>query len=273
MLSKADMARIRALHRATERRAEGLFIAEGLKLVRDMLGRFACELLVLSEAAERDLAPLLERLPKGERPRRLEVVSVGFDFGRISSHSTPQPALALFHLPQRQGAEPYARRGLSLLLDNVQDPGNVGTIIRTANWYGVEHLLLSEGCADAFSPKVVQATMGALSEVQVTRLERVTDFLTAYDGAVYGTFLDGADIYTEATLPAPETPALLIMGSEGRGISAEVEPYVTHRLFIPPHRAGIATESLNVGVATAICLSEFRRAAHIPARHSPSISL
>lgn len=263
MLTKAEIARIRGLHKSAERRQVGLFIAEGVKLVRDMLGRFACDTLVVSTSVMQTLRPVLEGIAPTFRPRHIYEEAEGFAFERISTQRTPQPALAVFHIPKSEVADLHQYSGLILLLDNVQDPGNMGTIIRSANWFGVQHLILTEGCADPFSPKVVQATMGALSEVQITRLDApATEFLSAYRGRVYGTFLDGANIYTEGNLPCSSTPALLIMGNEGQGISPKLEPYITHRLLIPPHKAGIATESLNVGIATAICLSEFSRSTH-----------
>lgn len=270
MLSKADITRIRGLQKSTERKRQGLFVCEGFKLVRDMLGHFVCDTLVASSTLLRELTPILKSLTNAYRPHQIKEVADNFAFERISSLSTPQPILALFRIPEYSNKSLGSYQGLAIMLDNVQDPGNVGTIIRTANWFGVEHLILSEGCADAFSPKVVQASMGALAEVKITRLETASkDFLESYTGKIYGTFLDGTNIYTEASLSEP-TPALLIMGNEGNGIGRELEPYITHRLFIPPHRPNIATESLNVGIATAICLSEFRRAVYNTPLVAPS---
>lgn len=263
MLTKADITRIKALHRASERKEQRLFLCEGFKLVRDMLGYFSCEILIISQELYPLLQGTLTDLPTQYSPRRLEVVPENFAFHKISTLQTPQPIAALFEIPKASSADLLAQTGLIILLDNVQDPGNVGTIIRTANWFGVEHILLTEGSADPFSPKVVQASMGALSQVHVSRLEQsAADFLSSYQGKVYGTFLDGESIYTTPNLPKETEPALLVMGNEGNGIGIEVEPYITHRLLIPPHRADIATESLNVAIATAICLSELKRPTH-----------
>lgn len=262
MLSKADLSFIRALGKASERRASGLFVAEGSKLVHDMLGSFACAALVVSQAQWVYLEPRIQELEPQMRPQRVEIVPESFDFGRISSLRTPQPALALLYLPQLGSLEPLHRSSeLLLLLDGVQDPGNLGTILRTADWFGVRHVLLAPGSADAFSPKVVQASMGALCRVHTIRLEAGSaSFLSAYRGEVYGTFLDGTSLYTLPPSRSETGGRLLVMGNEGQGISPEVEHFVTQRVFIPPYAPeGMGSESLNVAIATAICLSELRR--------------
>jgi TrmH family RNA methyltransferase len=148
---------------------------------------------------------------------------------------------------------------LSLLLDEVQDPGNLGTIIRTADWFGVRDIFCLPGTADCFNPKVVQATMSALARVRVhyfASKDDVCTWLKAYKGPIYGTFLEGENIYATQL----QTPAVLVMGNEGRGVSSEVAALVTHKLLIPHFASdGQHVESLNVSVATAICLSELRR--------------
>lgn len=261
MLSKSDIAFIKSLHRASARREHGLFVAEGTKLVHDMLGYFRCQLLVASESAYSTLNARLADLPQRLHPRRTEQVTDGFPFERISALHTPQPLLALFELPEYSLESLSTEHDLALLLDEVQDPGNMGTIIRTANWFGVRHILLTEGCADAFSPKVVQASMGALSQVATVRLEQPTEhFLSSYSGRIYGTFLDGSDLYAPGTISNEDHPRLLIMGNEGKGIRSSLEAYITDRLYIPPYTPieELASESLNVAIATAICLSELR---------------
>ena len=148
-------------------------------------------------------------------------------------------------------------RQLVLALDGVQDPGNVGTILRVADWFGIEHVFCSPDTADAFAPKTVQATMGALSRVHVHYLE-LPEFLAALpDGVpVFGTFLDGDDMYA-----CPVSPhGVIVMGSEGNGISSAVEHHVNSRLFIPSWPSGrMTSESLNVAIATAVVCAEFRR--------------
>lgn len=258
MLTKAERKEIQSLQRSRERQRLGRFVCEGHKLVGDMLGAYVCELLVLDEEAYDLLRPRLDSLGAEMRPKRLEVVGRDFDFRTISSLTTPQPALAVFALPDdTEELEPS--RGLALYLDDVQDPGNVGTLIRTADWFGLEAVYLSSASADPYSPKVLQATMGAMSRLRVRRLGDVPSFLKQYKGEIIGTFLAGESLYA---LPAssPESPRLLVLGNEGQGISAEVASYVTKRITIPPYALGhTGSESLNVAIAGAICLSELRR--------------
>ncbi len=261
MLTKRDHDLIRSLSRARDRRATGLFVAEGIRLVQDMLGAFACEMLVADAEHHEALRSRLSALPVGFAPRRVEVVERGFDFGRISHQQTPQPVLALFALPEWGSADEYLPKlsGLTLLLDRVQDPGNVGTIIRTADWFGLRHILYTEGTADPFAPKVVQSTMGALARVALH--PTTPEALACYRGKVLGTFLDGESIYHVRALRSEAEPsAMLVMGNEGVGISPEVAHLVTHRLTIPClAQEGPGSESLNVAIATAICLSELTR--------------
>lgn len=258
MLSKADIKHITALHRAKERHRAGLFLAEGYKLVGDMLPAYRCKLLVLSSEAYELMREGLQELSPEFRPERVACVEANFDFRRISTQVSPQPVLALFHLPTPTAIQ-APESGLALLLDEVQDPGNVGTIIRTADWFGIRQVYLTSGCADAFAPKVLQATMGALSRVRVQRLSEVEDLLADFRGEVLGAFLEGESIYSLAK-PKYDNPCLLVVGNEGRGISAEVAGYISRRITIPaydPDNKG--SESLNVAVATAICLSELRK--------------
>ena len=151
----------------------------------------------------------------------------------------------------------------SLLLDNVQDPGNIGSILRTADWFGYRTVFTTEGTADPFSPKVVQATMGALARVKVTPVADIHSLLgqAHKDGvAILGTFLEGEDILAHHSTPLFSSPYLLIMGNEGQGISPSVAQYVTQRLTIPPSSPdGKQVESLNVAAATAIVLACLHR--------------
>lgn len=260
MLTKADIQSIKALSKASERRTSGLFVAEGVKLVRDMLGFFACSLLVIDEASSPQWQKQIASLSPEMRPKRTEILPNNFDFSRISGLKTPQPALALLQIPQYNPTDFFSSNTLMLYLDDVQDPGNLGTILRTADWFGVRDVVLSRGSADPFSPKVVQASMGALSRIRATRLAMPSaDFLSHYKGEIYGTFLNGTNLYEEDLSTPYNKGQMLVMGNEGNGISPEVEQYVGKRLCIPAHTIeGMATESLNVAVATAICLSELR---------------
>jgi RNA methyltransferase, trmH family len=186
-------------------------------------------------------------------------VPESFDWGRISSQRQPQPLLGVFALPQEDEGSPIAS-GVSLLLDRIQDPGNLGTIIRTADWFGIEHLYLAPGTADPFAPKVVQATMGALTRVKIHRLSDTVTFLKGFSGPRLGTFLGGEDLYTTELPTGKDEPVLLIMGNEGQGIHPDLELHIDRRITIPPYPAENShTESLNVAIATALLLGELRR--------------
>ena len=256
MLSKAEIKDIRSLHDAKGRSSQQRFIAEGIKLTGEMLGAFPCELLLADEETARSISRQLDKLPQALRPKRIEVVPESFDWGRVSSQRQPQPLLGVFALPQEDEGSPIAS-GVSLLLDRIQDPGNLGTIIRTADWFGIEHLYLAPGTADPFAPKVVQATMGALGRINLHYVDLCEALAKLpVETPIYGTFLDGSNIY-EQTL---ETKGLIIMGNEGQGIHPDLEPFIDRRLTIPPYPLEQAhTESLNVAIATALILGELRR--------------
>ena len=259
MLSKSELKDIRSLHEAKGRSAHRRFVAEGIKLTGEMLGAFPCELLLVGEAVALGVKEQLQRLPEGDCPQRLEVVPESFDWSRISSQRQPQPLLGVFTLPEEVATLPTPTSGISLLLDRVQDPGNLGTIIRTADWFGVENIYLAPGTADPFAPKVVQATMGALGRVRLHRLRDSAEFLSSFDGVRIGTFLGGEDLY-QADFYQEDHPSLIIMGNEGQGISPSVAQYVTQRLTIPPSSPdGKQVESLNVAAATAIVLACLHR--------------
>ena len=256
MLSKAEIKDIRSLHDAKGRSSQQRFIAEGIKLTGEMLGAFPCELLLADEETARGIGRQLDKLPQALRPKRIEVVPESFDWGRVSSQRQPQPLLGVFTLPQEDEGSPITS-GVGLLLDRIQDPGNLGTIIRTADWFGIEHLYLAPGTADPFAPKVVQATMGALGRINLHYVD-LCEVLAKLpvETPIYGTFLDGSNIY-EQTL---DTKGLIIMGNEGQGISPAVERFVSKRLFIPRFPLdATGSESLNVAMATAIVCAEFRR--------------
>lgn len=259
MLSKSELKDIRSLHEAKGRSAQRRFVAEGIKLTGEMLGAFPCELLLIGEAVASEVKKHLQRLPEGDRPQRLEVVPESFDWSRISSLRQPQPLLGVFALPEEVATLSTPTSGLSLLLDRIQDPGNLGTIIRTADWFGVKHIYLAPGTADPFAPKVVQATMGALGRVRLHRLKDSIAFLRSFDGVRVGAFLGGEDLYT-ANFSEQGRPTLIIMGNEGQGIHPNLEPFIDRRLTIPPYPLERAhTESLNVAIATALILGELRR--------------
>lgn len=184
---------------------------------------------------------------------------------RISNLSSPSPVLAVIRKPEFSaediisGLKPDCR-GLYLALDGVKDPGNLGTIIRIADWFGVEAIFASPGTVEVFNPKVVQATMGAIFRKKViyTDLAELCTRFKSLGLPVYGTLLDGKNIYE--ALPADRKHGLVVMGSESFGISEQLRPHIDNKLFIPPYPAdAVTSESLNVAIATAIICAEFRR--------------
>lgn len=248
MLTKNQIKFIQSLGRKKGRSESGCFLAEGNKLVEDMLGFFVCRILVATR----------EWLAGHGDVGALQTVEVSREeLARVSQLTTPQDVLAVYEMPVCRMDEDDLVGELSLVLDAVQDPGNVGTIVRIADWMGIRRVICSPETADVYGPKVVQATMGALARVSVHYVSLVP-FLERMRGRleVYGTFLDGTNMY-DVPLACN---GLIIMGNEGRGISPALEPYVTSRLYIPNYPPGSdVCESLNVAVATAITCAEFRR--------------
>lgn len=248
MITKAEIRLIRSLDDKRARTDEGLFVAEGEKWIAE---------LCASPLRVRRIYALPGHF--ADDPRTT-VVSPA-EMKRISCLKTPNNSLALVELPRRT-FDPAALRGrLTLALDEVRNPGNLGTIIRLADWFGIERILCSAGSADCFNPKVVQASMGALLRVEVHYVDLPAVLAAARrDGvAVYGTFLEGDDLYRTGF--APEE-GIIVLGNEGSGIRPETEAHVSHKLFIPPYPAGRAgSESLNVAMAAGIICAEFRRRA------------
>ena len=224
MLSKNKIKYIHSLEQKKNRKEEQAFIAEGPKLVGDLLGHFTCRLIVGTD----------EWLNQHPYIQASEIIVVKRDeLSRISLQKTPQEVLAIFEQPPHKVEADAARHSLCLALDDVQDPGNVGTIARVADWFGIEHIFCSRGTADIYNPKTVQATMGAIARVKFH-------------------YCDLAAFITEQ--------AKADVGNEGNGISPDIAEVINHRLFIPnypPERA--TSESLNVAIATAIVCAEFRR--------------
>ncbi|MCM1477327.1 MAG: RNA methyltransferase [Bacteroides sp.] len=233
------------------RKRTGLFKCEGSKCVLDIFNNFELKYLFATDDWIQSHADVAKRA--GEKLlicRRADIVE-------ISSLSTPADVIAVFHTPETILDLDSLRGKLTLALDGVQDPGNVGTIIRLADWFGVENVLCSLNTADVFSPKALQSTMGAISKVKVhyCDLPETLGSLASTEN-LFGTFLNGESIYA-SQLPSS---GVIIMGNEGNGISVNVASLVTHRLLIPSFANGNqSSESLNVATATAITLSEFRR--------------
>jgi len=226
-------------------------VAEGPKVVSDLLQVSVPRFIIATEAWLRDEAGIRDLQDT------TVVETTDEELRKASFLQHPQQVLGVFPMMDDQAEACVPDTQLSLALDGVQDPGNLGTIIRIADWFGIEHIFCSQSTADLYNPKVVQATMGSIARVKVcyTDLVRLIDRLPR-DYPVYGTLLDGADLYAQ-----PLTPhGLIVMGNEGNGISPEVARKVSHRLLIPNYPAGRPTaDSLNVAIATAITCAEFRR--------------
>lgn len=244
MISKNKIKLIRALETKKGRVKHGMFVAEGPKIVGDLLAAGFC---------------------------LVELFDDEDDIKKVSFLQHPQGKVGVFRLPdyvetahdERETAVDekcmpmLGEHELALALDGVQDPGNLGTIIRVADWFGIKRIFCSMDTADCWNPKVVQATMGSIARVQICylNLEDLINKLPS-DYPVYGTLLDGDDIYTEKLTHH----GIIVMGNEGNGISAVIRKHVNRKLLIPNFSIGTTrAESLNVAVATAIVCSEFRR--------------
>lgn len=259
-LTQRQVKEIARLDTPRARRQARLFTAEGSRWVLDALDTFAPELVAATPA-------WLEANP-GFLPSGLPLfLATPSQMRQLSTLSTPPGLLALLKMPEDPGPPIPAPDELLLALDDVQDPGNLGTILRTALWMGIRRVVASPATADCFSPKALQATMSAIGRVEVayTPLAPYIRSLPSHY-PVYGMALDGDDIYT-----TPLTRGgLIVMGNEAHGLSTAVAGLLTRRLRIPSYPQGQppAVESLNVAVATAITLAEFRRQSVI--RHSSS---
>lgn len=229
------------------RRRSGLFVAEGTKCVLELAAAFKARyVFARPDWIEEHGNVFASDSLIAAQPAMLRELT------RLTA--TP-PVVAFFELPEA-GELPgssYLESNLVLALDCVQDPGNLGTIIRTCDWMGVRTIVASKDTADAFNPKTVQATMGALARTRVVYTD-LAPWLATVSVPVYGTFLDGENIYRQ---PLSEH-GILVMGNEGRGITDATATSVTKRLYIPPYPGDTTVESLNVATATAIALSQFR---------------
>ena len=260
MISKAKIKYIKSLEQKKFRRQFGCFVAEGPKIVGELLHTMLPRLIVAESSW---MESYYEKSLKAVAPTTVsspELLEVSHEeLRKLSFLQHPQEVLAVFATPtcSEQEAIGQARQGLTLALDGVQAPGNLGTILRIADWFGIQTIFCSPSTADIYSPKAVQATMGSIARVQTFYMDLPALFENLPSSIpIYGTFLDGHDIY-ETTL---SDNGIIIMGNEGNGISDEVAGFVSHRLLIPNYPSGnITAESLNVAVATALTCAEFRR--------------
>ena len=236
MLSKNQIKNITRLKQKKYRQQEGLFIAEGGKVIKEFLNStFKLVDLFTTETFNVENESIISEA----------------DLKKISCLTTPNTALAIFKMPD---AKALKNEGLILALDDIRDPGNLGTIIRLCDWFGIKQLVCSHKTVDCYNPKVVQATMGSLTRVKIVYTD-LSAYLKTINLPVFGAFMDGKNVY-QTNLPKA---GILVLGNEANGISSIIETCVTDKISIPRFGDLQATESLNVATAGAILLSEFRR--------------
>lgn len=250
-LTNAIRKAVRRLDDARHRRQEGCFVAEGTKCVLDTIAAFPIEMIVATpDWLSEHSASLPADCPVARATRA--------DLERMSLLKTASPVMAVYRCLNNEPDLAQLTEQLVLALDRVQDPGNLGTIIRVADWMGIRTILASHSTVDVYNPKVVQATMGSIARVRVCYcdLEHTLSEMRRSGTEIYITALDGEDIYNSPL----SSKGVIVMGNEGRGVSDQVASYATKRLLIPPYPADAQTaESLNVAIATALSLGEFRR--------------
>lgn len=252
-ISKNKIKWMRSLLLKKNRTKEAVFVAEGRKMVSDLMPFFECVCCYVVETLHPELLSLSISCSEWI------VVDDIQEIKKISSLKTPPTVVAVFK--QKDNNMPSIDsciNSLNLALDTIQDPGNMGTIIRLADWFGICHIFCSKETVDVYSPKCVQSTMGALSRVSIhyLDLDEWLEQLNELNVPIYGTFLDGDSIYSQEL----SANGIIVMGNEGNGVSQEVSQFINRRLLIPNYPCGTQTsESLNVAVATGIVCSEFRR--------------
>ncbi|MEM7186974.1 MAG: RNA methyltransferase [Bacteroidota bacterium] len=238
MISKSQIKLITSLQQKKYRSKTGLFVAEGAKIVGDLLD---------SGVKLHSLYATDEGRVSGQECIQVSTA----DMQRMSGLKSASSTLAVFHMPE---PKPNPKEGLILALDAVRDPGNLGTIIRLCDWFGVSHLICGTQTVDCYNPKVVQATMGSIARVSLSYTD-LGEYLEATDLPVFAAVMDGENVY-QSDLPED---AILVMGNEANGISAELISAIKNKITIPNFGQAVTAESLNVATATAILLSEFRR--------------
>lgn len=240
MVSKNQIKLITSLQQKKYRKEHQLFIAEGKKVIQELIqSNFELEILFTTSAIFPDI-----------NQNKVTTVSDA-DLKKISALTTANDCLAVFKIPMHKE---IIASGLIVALDDIRDPGNLGTIIRLCDWFGIKELICSEETVDIYNPKVVQATMGSIARVNVSYLN-LEQYIKEAKLPVFGTFMDGKNIY-KTDLPSE---GIIIMGNEANGISASIEKLAKNRLSIPRFGELQQTESLNVATATSIILSEFKR--------------
>ena len=247
MLSKNNIKFINALQKKKFRQKYNKFLVEGDKMVVEILtnGQVKIHSIYAVQSWLTEHAPLLTR-------HRDQITQIDErELKTISSLTTPNRVLCILEIPNTKLSDKHITQNISLVLDNIQDPGNMGSILRTADWFGIDHVFCLQ-CVDVYNPKVVQATMGAFLRIHVIQTDAEAIFERWNELPVYGTFLDGENMYeTELT-----QKGFIVIGNEGRGIRPEIESFITHKIKIPAYGKA---ESLNAAVATGIVCAEFRR--------------
>ena len=249
MISKAKIKLIQSLKQKKNRDKYGLFVAEGKKTIEELLDtKLSVSEIFCTQKA-------LSQIVIHKDVKLTEVAKA--EIKKITHLSTPTEIIGLFKIPENDLLDSY-NLNFILVLDGVQDPGNLGTIIRLADWYDIKSIVCSKNCVDVYNPKVIQSTMGSIFRVNVysTDLESYLEQAKRKDFTIYGSFMDGETIYTESF----DEKKILIMGSEGKGISDEVEKFVEKKIGIPASFKGNdGPDSLNVAIASAIIVSEMQR--------------
>jgi TrmH family RNA methyltransferase len=247
MISKAQIKKIHLLHQKKYREVEGRFIAEGPKIVMELLNsKFKLKELFATAGF------IAQGLPAGLAGPRVKVEEISEkELLQISALKSPNQVLGVFEISETKRDAGKLRNELVLALDDIRDPGNLGTIIRIADWFGIHHILCSAACVDVFNPKVVQASMGSIARVSVYYVD-LESMLKEFD-PVYAAMLGGKSIYAEKLT----TKGVIVIGNESKGISDKLMKIVTRKLSIPSFSQ--AADSLNAAVATAVICSEFRR--------------
>jgi TrmH family RNA methyltransferase len=241
MLSKNQIKLIKSLNKKKHRLEHGLFVTEGVKVIKEFL-KSSFQLRALYSVAD------IFHVEQGE-----SYIISKKELDKITNLKTSQTALAIFEIPKP--IQPLEDVKLSLALDGIRDPGNLGTIIRMCDWFGIEQLICSQDTVDCFNPKVVQATMGSLTRVDIiyTNLESYLSNSSAY---TYGAYMEGNNVYKSSINTGN---SIIVLGNEANGITANIQSHIDEKISIPNYGSAKGAESLNVAMAGAILLSEFKR--------------
>lgn len=245
MISKSQISFIKSLHQKKYRKEHSLFIVEGFKSILEFID---------SNYEIDSIFHLSDFMPKlGKLSQNIKLFEISLnELSKISALNSPQQALALVKVPDNEYVKSEDLKGkFAIALDGIQDPGNLGTIIRTADWFGMEHIFCSEDTVEAYNPKVVQASMGSIARVKIVYTD-LKNLLSKKNTPIYGALLEGESIYKTNF----GNEGIVLLGNEGKGISADLLPKIDFPVTIP--RFGSA-ESLNVAISTSIICSEIRR--------------